>query len=191
MGTDTSTQSAEQQFQRHVDIFTPLYSRPSRNSRPNSDSLRAKKNVFGFINVKKWRKKDKAAWRGQFWTDAHPCNLSVNVILGNEWEWKRKRNGAAMRCGWDEKELRWLCLCPVITSFYLQQIENKKNKKGSGSKLLPGTTLDFLFGSFSFWPWFDNLARTTSSHDTFPANSKTTVALMYLDLVFRHNLTVF
>lgn len=107
LGPDTSTESAAQQFRRHVDIFTPLHSRSSRNSRPNSGSLCAKKNVLGDINVKKWRKNDKAVSRGQFGTDAHPRNLSVNVVLGNEWERKRKQmelqcDVAGMRKSWND-----------------------------------------------------------------------------------------
>lgn len=66
-----------------------------------------KEDFLGDINVTKGRKKDKAALRGQFGTDAHPCNLSVNVILGNEWEWKRKQmelqcDEAEMRKSWDD-----------------------------------------------------------------------------------------
>lgn len=108
-----------------------------------------------------------------------------------------------------EKENKWSCnamwlrwervemIVSLPSNHLLLLAANwKKKKKRLSSKLLPGTTdhlsLDFLFGSFFFWPWFDNLARTTSSsHDTFPANSKITVALMCLDLVIRHNLIVF
>lgn len=131
LGPHTSTESAAQQFRRHVDIFAPLCSRSARNSRPNSGSLCAKKNVLGDINVKKWRKNDKAVSRGPVWDWCSPAQPQRERRPGKWVGEKKKTNGAAMRCGRDEEELRWLCHCPVITSFYLQQIE-KKRKKGGG-----------------------------------------------------------